>query len=111
MEPQPREVVPAEIPSVAEEEWDRLGRREVPDPADEAIRELAEDLALDPGNPLLRCEFAAALGRIGQQGAANEQLRLVWRRLREAVAADPTDIEAMLATAYAVERAGVSEAF
>src|SRR5947207_3391472 len=103
MEPQPREAVPAEVPSVGEEEWERLGRREIPDPDDETIRQLHEDLALDSGNPFLRCAFFAALERIGQHEAAIGQLRELWRRLAEALAMDATDVEAVLAVAYAVE--------
>src|SRR5438874_2413168 len=95
------EVVPGDIPSVAEEEWERLGRREIPDPDDETIRQLQEDLALEPGSPFLRCDFAAALTRIGQQEAATGQLHEVWRRLADSLTADPTDVEALLAVAYA----------
>src|SRR5207249_2087113 len=99
MKPPSREVIPADIPSVAEQEWEQLGRAEIPDPDDEAIRELVEDLALDPGNPLLRCELVAALTRAGRYEAAGEQLREVWRRLAAALAADSTDVEALLAAA------------
>jgi hypothetical protein len=111
MEPPSREVIPADVPSVAEQEWEQLGRAEIPDPDDEAVRELVEDVGLDPGNPLLRCELAAALTRAGHYEAAGEQLREVWRRLTTALAADPADIEALLAAAYAVERAGVCQPF
>jgi hypothetical protein len=67
-----REVVPAEPRSVRDEEWESKGSTEIPDPDDEEIAQLGDDLAADPGDPFIRCQLAAALERIGMREAACE---------------------------------------